>query len=155
MRTLKVVVASVSFVCLAGLVACADSSSPTRAAFVSKADAVCKKFNDDSDKLSATLTATSTEADFVKLVKEQLVPLFKKQLADVRAIGFPEADKVELNRLVTDAEKLADEIAADPVKFVNRETDPLEDISRALAAYGMTECGESTTDTTAASPSTT
>jgi hypothetical protein len=156
MRAIKLLVASVtSLACLAGLAACAESSSPTRAAFVSKADAVCKKFNNESGKLTATLTAKSTDADFAKLVKEQLVPLFKKQLSEIRTLGFPAADKAQLDKLLNDSDKLADQIYADPIKFVNSATDPFADINNALAAYGMTECGNSTTATTAAGPSTT
>ena len=156
MRPFKLLVASVTLACLAALAACANSSSPTRAAFVSKADAVCKKFNDESDKVTATLTADSTEDEFVKLVREQLIPLFKKQLSDIRSLGFPEADKAELNRLMDQSETLADQISADPVKFANLETDPFAEINSALAGYGMTECGDSTTtDTTGASPPTT
>lgn len=156
MRSLKFLVASITLASLAGLAACADSSSSTRAAFVQKADAVCKKFNDESDKLTATLTAESTEDEFVKLVKEQLVPLFKKQLAEIRGLGFPKADEAELNRLMTDSDRLADEISADPIKFVNLETDPFANINSALASYGMTECGDpTTTGSTAVRPSTT
>ena len=91
----------------------------------------------------------------MKLVKEQLVPLFKKQLSEIRGLGFPKADEAELNRLMNESDKLADEISADPIKFVNLENDPFADINSALASYGMTECGEpTTTDTTAAGPST-
>ncbi len=152
----KLLFAAAILASLAGLVACSDSSSTTRAAFVSKADAVCKKFNDESDKVTATLTADSTEEEFVKLVKEQLVPLFKKQLAEIRGLGFPKADEAELNRLMNESDKLADQISADPIKFANLETDPFADINSALASYGMTECGDpTTTESTAAGPSTT
>src|SRR5258707_8593186 len=116
----KLLFAAAILASLAGLVACSDSSTTTRASFVSKADAVCKKFNNESDKVTATLTADSTEEEFVKLVKEQLVPLFKKQLAEIRGLGFPKADEAELNRVMNESDKLADQISPDPIKFPNR-----------------------------------
>ena len=111
-----------------------------------------QEIHDDSDKLSATLRPTA-RGDFVKLVKEQLVPLFKKQLADVRAIGFPKPTKSSSTGW-SPMRKSSRRDRRRPIKFVNRETDPLEDIT---APRGIRNDGvrESTTDTTAASPSTT
>lgn|GEM_PF-3003621 len=153
-RSLGVVtVVSASLVALA---ACGDgggSAAVSKTSYLAKADAICKTFEKNSDEL----VDTSSEAAANQSITDKVVPAFKQQLDDIRALGYPDGDKDALNAMLDSAGKVADDIAKDPSEFVNSDKNPFADVNQKMQAYGFKECGNENSEdsSSTASPETT
>jgi hypothetical protein len=125
-----------------GLLAGACSSggggkTPEKAAYIKQANAICKKGNTASDAIGKSIN-TNDEKAVLNAVHTRLVPLIRQQLKDIRALGYPKGDKDKLEALFTKEDKILDKYAKETTLSAPTAA---EDPSKALTAYGLTECG--------------
>jgi hypothetical protein len=128
------------------LAACGSSSkdkAPSKAAYITKADNICKAGNTVVNGLAAKLTKDSTEADFAAL-KAATVPALRGQIKSLRALTPPSGDADTVKGIYDQVDaatgKLAATAPADIPAFFN--SDPFAAANKAATDYGYKECGK-------------
>ena len=111
--------------------------------FIAKADAICTAANTKLAAAEAKLGANPTNKQVKKFVLNVLVPNIAGQLAKIRKLGFPMADKASLTALFTKADKDLARIKKNPALAVQSGSEPFADVKPQLRAYGLTVCGDS------------
>lgn len=132
----------------AGLFAagCGGGSSndgPTRAEFITQADAICKKAHDklDSDFNAAFSGKQPSQADLNKFALNTLVPAVQGEIDDVSALAPPSADKADVAAIIDAEQAGVNKIKADPgVLSPKVPENPLGKGQRLANDYGMKEC---------------
>jgi hypothetical protein len=123
-----------------------DDNSPTKAAFIKRADAICRNAHNALDKAFNKAFAGKpqpSQAELSKFAREELAPTVQSEIDDVRNLDPPSGDQGEIEAITDAAQSGVDKIKADPavlspqVKF-----DPLGKNHRLARAYGMKECSE-------------
>src|SRR4051812_43102639 len=74
-----------------------SAKTPTKAAYISDANAICKKGNDQLSKASEKLSK-ATKAQQQAFVKKTVVPNIQAQIDDIQALGYPKGDKDTLSK---------------------------------------------------------
>jgi hypothetical protein len=151
----------------AGLVAagCGDSGGGgdvSKADYIAEADSLCKKLNDDAEKIGDELQQSvqgvkSEDELFEKITPklEEGLDLTRNGVEDFKNIEPPEADRATIDKLHGEMDKqvtlLEDVVAAakdrDAQKFtqIADEGEKADDRTNQLAAdYGFKECGKDT-----------
>jgi hypothetical protein len=78
------------------------------------------------------------EKQLLNAIREQVVPLVRGQIDDLRALGYPEGDKDTLEAIYTDAEGVLASWEDDPASAL--EDERMAPINERLGDYGLTEC---------------
>ena len=125
-----------------------DSDSLTKAEFVAKADAICKK-GEKSIEDGAEEFAEDNDVDTEKPTKEQqeevivqvLAPEIRQQAVEIGDLGAPSGDEDEVEAIVVAVEDGADELEDDPAQLIEG-TNPLAKGSELAKEYGLKVCGE-------------
>jgi uncharacterized lipoprotein len=128
------------------LAACGSDSkdkAPSKAAYITSADNICRAGNKVTNGLTANLTKDSTEADFATF-KAAIVPALRGQTKSLRALKTPSGDAAKLKGIYDQVDaataKLAATAPADVPAFFN--SDPYAAPNKAAVDYGFKECGK-------------
>ena len=120
-----------------------DGTSPEKAAFLEAADKICKE---STDKINETSSELDSQEDFDDAAFEAFLKMAAqestKQIAAVRALGFPEDDADELDAAFTTFEEAFAKVADDPANTLEYTGTPeFDEASTFLTEYGFEECG--------------
>ena len=122
-----------------------DSDAVTKEEFIESADAICAANDEQLEAIGEDLPADATAEEIAALLLDEAMPLFREQIAELRALELPEDDAANLEELWDQLEASADEfeaaIAQDPVAAL--QTDPFAEEYAFANEYGMQECGNS------------
>ena len=129
---------------VAGSVGIVDSAgalvpSITKDDFVDQANAVCEAGNAKLDAAGEKLGDSPTDKQIKAFVLTALVPNISGQIAAIRKLGFPAADKEQLTALFASAERILARIKKNP-SLVTGSDDPFAAVNQELSAYGLTVC---------------
>lgn len=69
------------------------------------------------------------------------MPNVAGQIAKIRKLGYPTADKAELTALYKEADGVLASIKKNPTAAVESSTSPFADVATKQRAYGFTSCG--------------
>ncbi|MBX3284292.1 MAG: hypothetical protein KF703_03030 [Actinobacteria bacterium] len=116
------------------------SDDAARADFVERANRICRE---GGAALAGQEPDTSDQAALAAYVTDTFVPAVRRQLDDIRALGFPPGDEAELAAILDDTDAALDRLAADPIGVIDSGRDPFADVNQRLNAYGLTDCGAS------------
>lgn len=121
---------------LVALTACGGGDSektPSKAAFRKDANAICKKASKEFDKIAAPKSAD----DLTKMVKDKLVPRYRKMVGELRDLGYPKGEKDRLQKLYGDMDAFLDKAMKDPEQVLNQSGSTID---KRLKEYGLSEC---------------
>jgi hypothetical protein len=123
----------------------ASASVPaiTKPAFVTKANAICVAGSKKIDAAGAKLGKNPTDKQITAFIVGVYVPNIAGQIASIRKLGFPSADKAQLTTLFKKVDQVLAKVKKNPAAAASSDTNPFADISPELEAYGLTECGAS------------
>lgn len=80
-----------------------------------------------------------------RLFLDEGLPLFREQIAELRALEAPEADAEDLARLWDDLEEATEDleqaVEEDPQGTLSGELDPFAEQRATAQEYGFEECG--------------
>jgi hypothetical protein len=127
---------------LGALSGCGGDDSISKADFVKKANAICRKGDADLQKATSGLGQNSSKDEVVSAIKDKVVPNIQGQIDDIRGLGFPKADKDKLDGILDDAESVLGKVKDDPEGMMN-SSDPFASINKSFVAYGLKDCGSS------------
>lgn len=116
------------------------ADAPSRADFLEAANEICRN---GRELLAGKEPSTSEEDELVTYLLDTFVPAVRKQVADIRALGFPPGDEAELTAIFDATADGLDRIEADPVAVIGPGADLFDAVNDQLNAYGLTECGGS------------
>lgn len=114
----------------------------TKADFVEQANARCTTLSKNVAAAQANMTASPTEAEISTFMTDVLVVEFSAAISDIRELGFPAGDEDLLDGIFTDAEKVLDDISADPIGILASAESPFADVNVGFSDYGLTVCAE-------------
>jgi uncharacterized protein with von Willebrand factor type A (vWA) domain len=126
-----------------------DSSTVTitKAEFVKKADAACKKGEEriQTDfrnylKEHEELTEP-TEEQFSKLVDVVLTANVEQELDEIRALGIPSGDDDQVEAFLEAREEGLEKAEAEPKAVVQGSESPFTKASKLAKEYGLKACG--------------
>jgi hypothetical protein len=119
------------------------AQSITKQEFLTQANAICTAGSAEMQAALAAVTEATTEDELSAIITDQMVGSIRGQLADMRALGYPDGDRETLEGIYTDTEAMLDQVEADPIGLVlNATTDPFAELNARLAEYGLTACAE-------------
>jgi hypothetical protein len=126
---------------------CGSSDSISKAEFIKKADAVCKKGEEEVQKDFGAFAKTHenvkkpTEADYAELVDAVLVENVEDEVDAIRALGAPEGDEKEVEAMLKAREDSIKKAQANPKAVIRGNEDIFGEASKLAKAYGLKECG--------------
>lgn len=145
-----IVLAAGALVAALVVAGCGSSDSSTasisKAEFIKKADAVCKKGEEEVQKDFGTFAKTHenikkpTEADYAELVDAVLVENVEKEVDDFRALGAPEGDEGKIEAMLQAREESVKKAKDDPKAVVTGNEGIFGEAGKLAKAYGLKDC---------------
>ena len=127
-----------------------STSSLTKAEFVKQGNAICRngntkiesEFEEFAEKHHLKKNEKPSEPVLEEATETILVPAISSQVEEIRALGTPEGDEGEVDKILSGAEEAVEEAEEDPVAFAEEESPKLTKVNEEARAYGLTVCGE-------------
>jgi hypothetical protein len=128
------------------------TSSLSKAAFIKKADEVCKKGGERTQSEFAAyikeegISAKNepTQAQFAEVSEGIQVPAFKRQAGELRALGAPAGDEAEVTAFVDAIDEGIEKVEeADPKEALESASPMFAKADKLAAEYGFKVCGKS------------
>jgi hypothetical protein len=117
----------------------------TRAAYISRADAICNRTDQRQAARYKTYQALHGEAesaeDEEEIVTQIGLPMIKVELRELRALGSPEGQENEVGAVLVVAERALASAEADPHLILNSQKNPFNLAESLAAGYGYKTCG--------------
>jgi hypothetical protein len=115
----------------------------TKAEFIRQADAVCKKGNDQINKVANQTfdKKQPSQADLNKFATDTLIPTVQTELDGVRDLNPPSEDEDQVNALLDEAQAALDKGKQDPAALTSSNADPFKKANQLTKDYGLKECG--------------
>jgi hypothetical protein len=111
----------------------------TKAAFVSKANAICTKGNKATNAAGAKLGKNPTKAQLTAYAKTVAVPSIQLQITSVKALGAPSGDEATVKKMLTLAQADLNKLKSNPA-LLNGKTDAFADFAKIAHPYGLKAC---------------
>jgi hypothetical protein len=150
-RTARLLVSA----CVAALTlgACASTyKGLSKAEFVKQAVAICTKSDAKLAKVGASFGSDPTIAQVKAAYKDQLIPIFKDEADQLRALKPPKADRKAISQMLDDLStgigQVSDTInSLTSTKQLESLDEPagLKAADKEAKAYGLGECSDSST----------
>lgn len=114
----------------------------TKTELIEKADALCVKFDGEvaTSFENADLTPESTKADFSAFVTDEIVPLYRDQIEQLRELTPDEESADDYNNIVDTLESELDAVEEDPTIALGDDT-PFKGATAAAQDFGLKDCG--------------
>lgn len=143
-------------VAIAAIAAGCGSSSdnggppPTKAEFISQADAICKQGNTEIEsdfeafakKNGLGENEEPSKAQQVEFSETVLVPNVKNQTEELRALEAPSGDEGEISAMLDSLDEGVEETEADPEALFKSQLDPFGPANKMAQQYGFKVCGQ-------------
>ena len=142
MPRIAVPIALLALVSSLALAACGGGSSdkPTKAEYITKADAICKAGNGEINAAVAKQFGNKqpTEAQVTAFTHDVVIPRLEKESTDLKALDKPDGDDDELNAIYSSLDK-AIEMAKNTDGTIDDAS--FNDADAKARAYGLKTCG--------------
>jgi hypothetical protein len=126
-----------------------STASLSKAQFLKQGNAICeegsKNINSEFEEFSKENNLSETKeppkAVQEEAVEQILIPSINSQIEEVKALGTPEGDEGELEKLITAEEEVVEEAEEDPISLFGTSAKQKE-ANKLANEYGLTACGE-------------
>lgn len=119
----------------------------TKAAFVTQANAICTSTTQKLAAATSGFTDSTPQAQQVEVVQTQVLPLFRQQIADLRKLSPPPADRAKVAAIFDAMSSAADaaeqKLKTDPATALGSDYHPFSHADDLANAYGLSACGSS------------
>ncbi len=148
--TLVGVVAIVVIVTGCGSSSDDGTTALTKAEFISQADAICKKGDNEIQSEFETFEKENglkegeepSKAQKVEVAETIVTPNIKGQSEALRALAAPSGDEDEISAMLDALDEGVEEAEADPAVLFSAKTTPFKPASKIAKEYGLTACGQ-------------
>jgi hypothetical protein len=135
---------------VAGPAACGDDESPftatgvTKPQYVSDGDQICREAERSLDAVSRELARDArggdpASDDVARAAEEEVIPIVRDRIADLRALEPPPGDEEEVDRIYDAAEDALAEIEERPER-AEQADEVFREASRLASEYGFQDC---------------
>jgi hypothetical protein len=119
------------------------TTSLTKAAWIAKADAICKAGN---DQINATAkqqfgNKKPTAAQIQQFTENTVIPNTADQIDKIKSLGTPTEQGGQADAVINSAEATINRVKADP-SLLTGKSDPFAQTDQLAKAYGMKVCGQ-------------
>jgi len=146
---LAVGAATLAVVLSLGLAACGSSddsgdsgdSTLSNSELIAQADQVCTDYNQKLTKIqeNSDLTASSSKEDISAFISDDIVPLYKDQIADLRELNPNEDDSEAFNDIVDTLDSELKAVEDDPEGSID-DSDPFAGATAKAKKFGLKVC---------------
>ena len=119
-----------------------NATEISKADFVEQANARCTSLSETLSSAQAGIGSAPTEEQIATFMTDVLVAEYRATLDYIRDLGFPAGDESLLEGILDDADKVLDDIAADPIASLASPESPFLEVNVAFQDYGLTVCAE-------------
>jgi hypothetical protein len=116
----------------------------TKADFVKQANDICTATDQKLAAAASGVTESTPQADQVKLLQTKIIPLFRQQIADLRKLSPPAADRAQVTAIFdamsTGIDQAEQKLKTDPATALGSNYNPLSHADDLASAYGLTAC---------------
>lgn len=147
---LAVGAATLAVVLSLGLAACGSSddsgdsgdSTLSNSELIAQADQVCADYNKKLTKIqeNSDLTEDSSKEDIASFISDDIVPLYKDQIAALRELNPNEDDAEDFNDIVDTLDSELKVVEDDPEGSID-ESDPFAGATDKAKEFGLKVCG--------------
>ncbi len=123
---------------------CGSSSNSTtstaalsKAAFLAKANAICKAGNAKQTAAQKTLGKQPTKAQIQSYATSTAIPNIQSQIDQVRALGAPAGDQAKVSAMLATAQADLNKIKSNPDLIAG---DQFGNFAKVAHPYGLTSC---------------
>lgn len=123
------------------------SEPPTKAAFITEADAICRKA--DKAKIAAMQAAAKKtpvdqmgEAELMKTVISVSMPPLATEAKELQELSTPEGDAAKIESMAKGIEEAIERAEADPQTLAKESTNPFKQVNAEGKSYGFKDCSE-------------
>ena len=117
----------------------------TKAEFLAKGNAICKKGNEQinlaANKAFPKSKGKPSQAQLIKFATSRIIPSVQSQINGVKALGAPKGDEAKVSAIITTAQAALDRGKQDPALLLSSKRDPFAKSNKLAKAYGLTVCG--------------
>ena len=131
----------------AGIGCGGGSESPTKAAFITEGDAICRKA--DQAKIAGMQAAAKktpvdqmSEAELMKTVIKVTMPPLAAEAKELQELSPPDGDAAKVESMVQGIEKAIQKAEADPQTLAQESTNPFKQVNEEGKSYGFKACSE-------------
>jgi cob(I)alamin adenosyltransferase len=110
----------------------------TKQEYIAQAEETCDQANEEFEAATENLDDPSRE-EIVNAIEEDIVPITRNLLDDLRALEAPSSEVDELTTLYDQFEEELEALEADPENFAGR-SNPFEETSAAFSDFGLSAC---------------
>ncbi len=124
-----------------------STASITRAEFIKKADAACRKGEEEIQKEFAVYikghedVTSPTEDDYSELVETIFVPSAEQEMDEIRALGIPRGDEDQVEALLDARERSIEAAKDEPKALISNSKKIFGEASKLANDYGLKDCG--------------
>ena len=147
-RLVAMLVGVVALAVIAGGCGGGDDDALTKAEFIKRGDAICKKIGTKSreefDRAATKFLregGTPNRARGNEQAERFLIPARQAQIEGVRDLSPPSDDEDEISAMLDDAEEAVEESEASPKIIFYPKTDPFVETDKLMKEYGFKVCG--------------
>jgi len=116
-----------------------DEPAPTKAAYIADADAICEAGQSDFEAIVKDLPNDIEAPESQAAISDEIVPLYRDQIEQLRALTPPEGDEEATARIYDAVEEAVDETEANPSAL--DEVATFEEANNLAIDYGLKVCG--------------
>ena len=126
---------------------CGGSDSISKEDFVTKADAICKKGNDqiqadvEAYAKKVGMTGQPTDAQATEIADTILIPSVQSQHDDLKDLEVPSGDEKQVNAILTTLQSDINQAKADPAALI-KSNGAFAKADQLAKDYGLTVCGQ-------------
>jgi hypothetical protein len=116
-----------------------DEPAPTKAAYIVEADAICAAGQTDFEAIVEDLPNDIEAPESQAAISDELVPLYRDQIEELRALTPPEGDEDVTAEIYDAVEVAVDEVEENPSALGEEET--FKEANTLATEYGLEVCG--------------
>ena len=122
----------------------------TKAEFIKQANEICgrtnKQFEDEFERFAEKEATSQSQqlnrSQLRKAAETLFIPIIGQQLEEIRALGAPQGDEQQVDKILSSAEKALEEARQDPTVLFVEDAGPFVEANKLATAYGLDKCGD-------------
>lgn len=117
------------------------ADAPTKAEYITEADAICTSMQQEFQAAALQLNANPEDVAALGTFQDAATALVRDHVSQLRALTQPVGDEAVLENVYSELDGAADTIESTPTADLLTINDPFENADAAAQEYGFTVCG--------------
>lgn len=145
MKYFNLIILLIASVCPLALSACGgggdSTTNLTKADFVQRAEALCKKAEGEQLQLILAYKKKHPQAEEEELIEPAAIPPLENEISGIKNLGMPDENAAKVDAWVKEFESTLKQVKSDPSTLVDLRDNPFNKANELAAKYGLKTCG--------------